>query len=72
MELNEAQADPRNPSTSVRRLKQEIDELTLQQSDALKSAIYVGMTPDEAKDYDARRSRIMQLAEQLRHIGGSL
>jgi hypothetical protein len=72
MESNEARADPLNPSTSVRRLKQEIDELTLQQSNALKSAIYVGMTPDEAKDYDARRSRIMQLAEQLRHISGSL
>ncbi len=50
---------------AVRRLKQEIDRLTEEQSKALKQAIYDGMPPDEVKEYDARRNRITQLVQQL-------
>lgn len=50
---------------AIHRLKQEIDRLSQEQSDALKSATYVGMTPDEAKEYDARRQKITQLVQEL-------
>ena len=32
-----------------------MDKLTEEQAKALKLAIYVGMTPDEAQEYDNRR-----------------
>ena len=50
---------------AIHRLKQEIDQLSEQQSEALKSATYLGMTPDEAKEYDARRQKITQLVQEL-------
>ena len=49
----------------VHRLKEKIDTLTEQQTSALHNAIYVGMTPDEAKEYDARRQKISQLIAEL-------
>lgn len=49
----------------VHRIKQEIDLLTEQQMEALKRATYLGMTTDEAKDYDARRKRIVELVQEL-------
>jgi hypothetical protein len=57
--------DPSKAAEAVHRLKQEIDRLAEQQSKALKQAIYVGMPPDEAKEYDQRHTRITQLAQQL-------
>jgi hypothetical protein len=50
---------------TVRRIKQEIDRLTGEQSPALKLAVYVGMTPDEAKQYDERLRRIEKLGTEL-------
>jgi len=50
---------------TVHRLKEEIDTLNQQQSEALKTATYLGMTPDEAQDYDQRRSLITDLVRQL-------
>jgi hypothetical protein len=50
---------------TVRRIKQEIDRLTGEQSQALKLAVYVGMTPDEAKQYDERLRRIEKLGTEL-------
>lgn len=50
---------------TVDRLKEEIDRLNQKQSRALKMATHVGMTPDEAQEYDARRSRITDLVRQL-------
>jgi hypothetical protein len=53
--------DSSNTVESVHRLKQEIDTLTQQQSQALQRAIYMRMTPDEAKDYDERQNQITKL-----------
>jgi len=50
---------------TVHRLKEEIDRLNQQQSQALKTATYLGMTPDEAQEYDQRRTRITELVMQL-------
>ena len=49
----------------MERLRNQIDELTREQIDALKKATYVGMTPDDAKAYDARRIKITSLTQQL-------
>jgi hypothetical protein len=49
-------------------IRQEIDNLKQQLDDALKNATFVGMTPDEAKTYDARRQRLTFLTEQLRQM----
>ena len=49
----------------VQRLKEQIGALTEQQSNALQTAIYVGMTPNEAKEYDARRQEISRLIAEL-------
>jgi hypothetical protein len=57
--------DPSKTPEAVHRLKQEIDRLREQQSKALRQAIYARMTPDEAKEYDQRRTRITELVEQL-------
>lgn len=51
--------------SAVHQLKQEIDKLTEEQHKALQLAIYVGMTPDEAKEYDERRQRITRLVQEL-------
>jgi hypothetical protein len=50
---------------TVHKLKQDIDRLTELQAAALKSATYLGMTPDEAKEYDQRREEILKLVERL-------
>jgi len=52
----------------IQRLRQQIDALTQEQADALKRATYLGMTPDEAKVYDARRIKITELMGQLVEI----
>ena len=57
--------DPSNTVEAVHRVKQEIDKLTEEQVEALKQATFVGMTPDEAKEYDERRKRITVLVQQL-------
>jgi hypothetical protein len=57
--------DPSQTAEAAHRLKQEIDRLTEEQAKALKQAIYVGMTPEETKQYDQRRTRITKLLQQL-------
>ena len=47
------------------RVKGKIDRLTEQQSDALKRAIYLGMTTEEAKKYDERQRQITELVQEL-------
>ena len=54
-----------NSPEAVHRLKQEIDRLKEVQSDALKSATYLGMTFDQARAYDERRNRITRLVQEL-------
>jgi hypothetical protein len=53
---------------AIHKLKLEIDHLTQLQTDAIKSATFVGMTPDEAKEYDARRENIFKLVQQLQAL----
>ena len=53
---------------SVERLKEKIDTLTEEQAQALQTATYLGMTPDEATEYDHRRSRILTLIEELERL----
>ena len=57
-------------ATAVHRLKQEIDRLSEQQSEALKMATFFGMTSHEAKEYDARRTQITRLVRELRMLEG--
>jgi len=58
-------SDPDDTVAAVNRVKEEIDRLTEQQSQALKHATFVGMTPEEAQEYDNRRSQITTLLQQL-------
>ena len=55
----------------VQRLRNEIENLTHEQNEALKTATFVGMTAAEAKIYDARRRRITELVEKLRGLQNS-
>ena len=55
-----------NTAGVFQRIKQEIERLTREQFEALKSATFVGMTPGEAKEYDERRKKITCLVEELR------
>lgn len=57
--------EPYDTSEAVHRLKEEIDKLTLQQSKALRMATLVGMTPDEAQEYDQRRKVILKYVHDL-------
>jgi hypothetical protein len=58
-------AEPTDTVLAVQQLKREIDRLTQVQADALKSATFIGMTPDEAKEYDERRQKIRELVKEL-------
>jgi hypothetical protein len=46
-------------AAAIHRLKEEIDKLTREQAKALELATFVGMTTDEAKEYDQRRRAIL-------------
>jgi hypothetical protein len=50
---------------AIHRLKQDIDSLSEQQAEALKTATFVGMTPDELVEYDKRGEKITELIRQL-------
>jgi hypothetical protein len=58
-------ADPTDTLSAIHRIKQEIDAMTAQQIDALKLATYLGMTPEEAQEYDERRKQITALVKEL-------
>jgi hypothetical protein len=55
---------------TVHRLKEEIDTLNQQQSEAPKTATYLGMTPDEAQDYDQRAAASRNLSGSSRSLPG--
>jgi hypothetical protein len=55
-----------DPLTTVHRLREEIDRLTAQQIEAMKTATFVGLSTDEAKEYEERRAKISALVEELR------
>jgi hypothetical protein len=52
--------------TTVHRLKEEIDLLTAEQIEAMKTATFAGLTTDEAKEYEERRAKILALVKELR------
>jgi hypothetical protein len=54
---------------AVRRLKAEIDRLTKKQADVLRVATRIGMTPDEAKQYDSWQTELVKLVDELRTLG---
>ena len=58
-------SDPLSTVEEVHRLKQEIDALTEEQNKHLQRAVFVGMSPTEAKEYDARRQEITLLVRQI-------
>ena len=49
----------------VKRLSQQIRELQNLQDEVCKDAIYLGMTPEIARECDERRRRIAKLTEEL-------
>jgi hypothetical protein len=63
--LPNTKSDPDDTVAAVHRIKEEIDRLTEEQAHALKHATFVGMTPEEAQEYDDRRSQITRLLRQL-------
>jgi hypothetical protein len=58
------------PVDLVHRIKQEIEQLSDQQTEALKTATYVGMSDGEAKEYEHRGDRMNDLIKQLRLLQG--
>jgi len=56
---------------AVHRLRHEIDQLTAEQSEALKTAVYVGMSAAEIKAYDDRHAEILGLMHQLAELENS-
>jgi len=53
---------------TIHKLKEEIDKLTEQQSEALRRASYLGMTTDEAKEYEERREKILEYVKDLKML----
>jgi hypothetical protein len=64
--------DPLDTLNSVHRLKEEIDKLTELQANALKTATYLGMTTDEAKEYEERRGQILKYVKELSMLEESM
>lgn len=56
--------DPLTPST-IDRLKREIQKLKDENSNALRQAIFLGMTEQEAEAQNERRQRKSELARRL-------
>jgi hypothetical protein len=58
--------DPLEHLNTVNRLREEIDRLTGEQIEAMKTATFRVLTTDEGKEYEDRRAKILELVEQLR------
>jgi hypothetical protein len=58
-------ADSTDVVAAVHRLRHEIDQLTQEQAEALKSATYLGMTAEQAQRHDERRKNITRFVQQL-------
>jgi hypothetical protein len=57
--------DEAEPGADIIQLKAEFDKLSEEQLHALRAAMYIGMTPKEAKTYDDRRRKITEVARRL-------
>jgi len=58
--------DPLEHLNTINRLRGEIDRLTGEQIEAMKTATFRVLTIDEGKEYEDRRAKILELVEQLR------
>ena len=56
---------PSLPESSAQRIRHEILELKDVQAEVYRDAIYLGMTPEIARECDERRRRIDALTEEL-------
>lgn len=65
-------ADFSNAIATIKLLKQQIEDLTETQIAEMKSATYTSMSPEQTKEYDARRKRINQLMSQVTQLQQSL
>jgi len=52
----------------IRTLELQIEELNEQQSNAVRSAIYLGMSRKEGTEYDQRQNKIAELIRQLKAL----
>jgi hypothetical protein len=55
----------KQPTSSLEQLKNELNRLSQEQADAYGDAVYVGMTPEFARQCDERRRKIQMLVEEL-------
>jgi hypothetical protein len=53
---------------TINKLEHVIHTLTEQQRQALQMSVYVGMSPEEANEYDERRQLITELTEQVKNL----
>ena len=56
----------------VEKIRGEIDRLTEEQAEFLRTATYLGMTPDEARGYDERGGHITSLIRELERMEKAL
>lgn len=62
---NRFNTNPPDRQAYVERLEKEISDLHKQQNNYLQSATFLGMKPQEEKEYDARCSQMVRLWQQL-------
>ena len=60
--------NPSQTTGAIHRLKEGIEKLTHQQSDALQLATLAGMTPDEAEEYDQRAKKFWNTCKTSRSL----
>jgi hypothetical protein len=53
---------------AIRSLQYQIHCLAEEQTDALETATFIGLTTEETRQYEDRRAQIMDLVRQLRLI----
>lgn len=58
--------DPPEHLNTISRLREEIDRLTGEQIEGMKTATFRVLTTDEDKEYEVRRARILELVKKLR------
>jgi hypothetical protein len=54
------------------QLTREFDRLSTQQCEAMRKAVLVGMTSDEAMEYDQRHRKIAELVKKMGRLAGVL
>jgi hypothetical protein len=55
-------------NTTINRLKEQVERLREEHSQAIKSATYLGVTREQALENDARRKRISALYSQIAEL----